>query len=194
MLSPRRFAQLGLASAAALFATCVTVLGYASLADQRALSTRTGVVAPDFRLPEAADPIGRSLRLSDLRGSTVVVAFGPSDGWAADDQDRRMAELAARYAGGGVGGGERVRFLSVNAGEWAANVGGPPANGRGLVAVGKSRVERLLDADGSVAKRYATSAEPTFLVIDPAGVIRYRGPLPEADGKSAGAARAAAVG
>src|ERR1700712_4619597 len=70
MLSPRRSAQLGLASAAGLLILCLATIAHRSLADTRALATRTGVVAPDFHLPDAADPAGRLFSLSDLRGST----------------------------------------------------------------------------------------------------------------------------
>jgi peroxiredoxin len=178
MLSPRRTAQLGLAAAAAVFVTCIGLLAHGTLTDQQALAARAGVLAPDFRLPEAADPTGRLLSLSDLRGSTVVVAFCAA-GEPAADQDRRMAELAAKYAAG-----DAVRFISVQPG------GSAVAKARFPTA----RFPRLLDADGAVARRYAASAAPTFLVIDPAGVIRYRGPLPDVGGARPALPAAATVG
>ena len=123
--------------------------------------------APDFALSDAA---GRPVRLSPLRGSTVVLCFRTIDCPVGNDYDGRLSDFARRFVGRGAapGGGSagppppRVSVLSINVGP------GRPA----AVAAG---VRCLLDPAGEVAERYAVEVTPTFFVIDASGKIRYRG-------------------
>lgn len=169
MLSPRRTANAGLAAAAVVACACVAVLAAGASGDQRRLAGYPGSDAPDFALPDAAAPAGaRAVRLADYRGSVVVAYFCSIRCPASNAYHERVAELAARYGTGG-----RVRFVAIHTGGGAA----APDEVAVQSAAAGLRFPHLLDADGSVARRYVVTRTPTFLVIDPSGEVRYRGAL-----------------
>jgi peroxiredoxin len=135
--------------------------------EQPAVSTplEAGVEAPDFALP---DPSGQPVRLSDLRGTTVVLVFYPLD-WSPgcsqqlDLYQQELDEFRTR--------GAELLGISVDSlyshGAWAAL--------RGIT------FPLLADfhPKGEVARRYSAWREQdgysdrVLYVVDPGGVIRY---------------------
>jgi peroxiredoxin len=143
--------------------------------DQPAVTTplEAGVEAPDFALP---DPTGRTVRLSDFRGRTVVLVFYPLD-WSPgcsqqlDLYQQELAEFRAR--------GTDLLGISVDSvyshGAWAAL--------RGIA------FPLLADfhPKGEVIRRYSVWREDdgysdrALYVVDGDGVIRYSTVAPYLD-------------
>jgi peroxiredoxin len=134
---------------------------------------KTGVEAPDFTLP---DQNGEQVRLSDFRGTPVVLVFYPLD-WSpacSDQLSLYQSELdeLGKY-------GARILALSVDSiyshGAWAAV--------RGIA------FPLLADfhPKGEVARRYQVwrdssgFSERALFVIDAKGVIRHKDISPELD-------------
>jgi peroxiredoxin len=168
MLSPRRCAQLGLSGAVLLAVVCVALLAAGAAEDKRLMAGHPGASAPDFALHEASDPAGRIVRLSDLRGSVVVAYFCSIRCPVSNDYDERIAKLSARYAKDG-----RVKFLAIHCGSAAQS----PMEVAVQSSVAGLHFPHLLDSNGAVASQYGVQQTPTFLVIDRAGKVQYRGAL-----------------
>jgi cytochrome oxidase Cu insertion factor (SCO1/SenC/PrrC family) len=153
MGSAHRRAQLGLAAAAFVLVAATATLLIKPRYSRPVGVADVGTVAPDFQL---RDREGAWVTLSELRGQVEVLCFG--------EGDTRVDHLARQYADD-----PRVKFLSLTADPAAA----APAD--------KSSFATLNDDHGAVAARYSVKpAERTFVLLDPHGVVRYRGPF--ADG------------
>ena len=114
-----------------------------------------GDEAPDFDFPVA----GATHRLSDFRGSPVVLAFHGAE-WdpARDEHIETYNKLIASL--GGVAG---TRLLQIGgAGPW-----------RDLSFADASLSLPVLAADSAVAERYGVGGEPAVFVIDASGVVRW---------------------
>ncbi|GJG86127.1 hypothetical protein tb265_13080 [Gemmatimonadetes bacterium T265] len=120
-----------------------------------------GDPAPDFALAGAA---GRARRLSDLRGSPVVLAFpahagGPWDPARAEYVDA-YNRLVAR-----VPGGAGARLLHV----------GGAAGWRELTfADDAAAIPVVAEDDAAVARAYGAADGPAVFVLDEAGTVRWR--------------------
>ena len=115
--------------------------------------------AADFQLRDLA---GRPHRLSDLRGRIVILNFWSCECPHSERTDRALTELCASL-------GDQVALVSVasnriEAPELIASV----SQSRRLPLV-------LLDPEQAVADLYAAQTTPEIFVIDPEGVLRYRG-------------------
>lgn len=189
MLTARGGARLGIGAACVIFVASLGVLAsHAADArrNERASSAlriaAPGTSAPDFVLTDARD--GRSVHLSDLRGSTVVLCFTSIRCPVSNDCNPRVAALARQYASRTTrADGKAVRFLAVH-----CDLGtGPLADEDRREIPVQTRVAgldfpQLLDNDGAVARRFAVDRTPTYLLIDAGGVVRYRGSFESRDG------------
>jgi xanthine dehydrogenase YagT iron-sulfur-binding subunit len=127
-----------------------------------------GSLAPDFVL---ADQGGREVRLRDLRGQPVILAFFPG-GWdpSRSDQLAQFNRLVAAVPGQGT------ELLGIaRDGVWCD-----------LTFADESvRVPVLADLDpaGSVAERYGVFGGPAVVVLDEEGRVSWRhdGPAPRLD-------------
>lgn len=168
MLSPRRFAQLGLVSAVVLGGACLALIAAGAAEDRRLMTAQPGRAAPDFELANAMDPAHSPVRLSELRGSVVVAYFSSIRCPVSNQYEERIAQLAERYGQSG-----RVKFVAIHSGADAQS----PAEVAVQSSVARLNFPQLLDVDGSVAAAYAATQTPTFVVIDRSGDVRYRGAL-----------------
>ena len=127
--------------------------GLGLLDDRR---VRVGQLAPDFALEDARDPEG-TLRLSDLRGRTVVLNFWAS--WCPPCV-REFPELTKAD-------GERsdLIVLGVDFKEGAATAVGFADEHDGGFPI-------ALDRDGSVTQRYGLRGLPGTFFIDREGIVR----------------------
>jgi peroxiredoxin len=121
------------------------------------LQTRDGLhshahLAPDFSLPAAG---GQHIRLSDLRGSQVIVAFCATWGRLSRAQLPALTRLSREHD---------VIVLAVFCGE-PLPVVADFAAGRAL------DFPALSDGSGEVKRRYGVTCLPTTFIIDERGRI-----------------------
>ena len=167
MISVRRRAQLGLLAAVAVLVAGMATLLVKPRYSRPVAVADVGTVAPDFALE---DVDGRTITLSAHRGQAVVLFFGSVDCPRTAAYDGRIERLAKAYEHDA-----RVAFLALDVTPRA------DAIDRRLLRhdpkVAARAFPTLLDDRGAVASRYSATATPTFVVIDPHGVVRYRGPF-----------------
>lgn len=118
-------------------------------------------VAPDFRLSTTA---GHHVALSDYRGHPVLLNFFAS--WCATCKEELPTIVRARSTH------PKLIALLIDEREGPAQV-------RAFLHGLHVSQPALLDADGSVAARYAISAQPVTVWITPSGQVRAisRGPI-----------------
>ena len=142
-------------------------------------SARVGAPAPDFTL---GDLDGKQVRLSDLKGKTVILEwFNPGCPYVA----------ASHTRGSLVGAAQRATRSGV---VWLAiNSGAPGKQGHGIdtnrAAAREWKLEHpiLLDEGGQVGRAYGATNTPHLYVIDPKGTLVYRGAIdnsPDGEGQS----------
>lgn len=165
-LSNRRCAQLGLMSALMVLTMSVTTLLVIPNNSRPVQVADIGTVAPDFELPDAN---GQSVSLSELRGDVVVLFFSSLRNPASGKYDDRVTRVAQSYDNDprvkffaiDVGNGEHVDPLYLKLDNRVAGRGYPT----------------LLDEKAYVAARYSATVTPMLVIIDPHGVVKYRGPF-----------------
>lgn len=154
-------------------------LAAAPAAPAKLESAKLGVTAPDFELP---DLDGKLIKLSSFRGKTVVLEwFNPGCPFVrASHTKGSLVDTAARHQKNGV------VWLAINSGAKGKQGHGVEAN-----LEGKQRFSLphpiLLDETGTVGRAYAAAHTPHMFVIDPKGVLVYRGAIdnsPDAEGES----------
>jgi peroxiredoxin len=142
-------------------------------------TAKLGEKAPDFELP---DLDGKTVKLSSFLGKTVVLEwFNPECPFVKNSHTK----------GSLVGTAEKHQKAGV---VWLAiNSGAPGKQGTG---VEKNRAAKasfgftnpiLLDETGAVGKAYDAKRTPHLYVIDPNGVLVYRGAIdnsPDGEGES----------
>lgn len=153
---------------------------HAASADKAALpSAQVGAPAPDFTL---TDVDGKSVSLSQFRGKTVVLEwFNPGCPFVrASHTLGSLKGLAAKHAA------EGVVWLAVNSGGPGKQGNGVDANRQGISQFGLQHPV-LIDESGSVGQLYGAERTPHMFVIDPQGVLVYRGAIdnsPDGEGQS----------
>lgn len=123
------------------------------------MATELNQPAPEFTLPDFDDRIHL---LSDYRGRIVLINF-----WSAEcPHSERTDHLIAKWF---QDWGQDVTWLTIasNANESDELIAGAACQ-RDLPVV-------LRDADHSVADRFEAQTTPHVFVVDPQGVLRYRG-------------------
>ena len=142
-------------------------------------SAQIGQPAPDFALK---DYDGKEVRLSALRGKTVVLEwFNPDCPFVKAAHGKgSLKTLAKKHADKGV------VWLGVN-----SSGPGKQGNAPERVAAGKKAFALehpiLVDESGQVGKQYGATNTPHMYVIDPQGVLVYRGAIdnsPDGEGES----------
>ena len=120
--------------------------------------------APDFALAYAN---GQTLRLSELRGSPVVLNFWAT--WCTPCK-AEMPELEALYRE--TGGGSSFEILAINMREAPEPVA---SYGEEL----RLTFPLVVDPDGLLSTSYRVTVLPTTVVIDAQGIVReqHLGPL-----------------
>ena len=123
--------------------------------DDPSSAPRIGAAAPDF---EWNAPNGKTEKLSDLRGKTVVITF-----WATWCEPCR-AEMPAMQR---VARSTDATFLAVDLLEDGAKV-------RSFFdSLALDRLTPLLDLEGAVTRKYAVLELPQTFFLDAQGTIRH---------------------
>ena len=159
----RIVAPFGVAAALAVLVASVATLLLVPRHSRPVAAADVGTTAPGFQLRDTA---GRTVSLADHLGRVVVLFFNSAGNRAGGAYDARVDQLARRYASD-----SRVAFLAVDS---------IPVDGDRAVTAAFSPLERsfptLLDGRSAVAARYsAAGASPFVVIIDPRGLVRYRG-------------------
>jgi peroxiredoxin len=117
-----------------------------------------GRIAPDL---SGADVAGRVIRISELRGKTVILLFWDAKSNETDRFIGLTNRMAVKYAD------KPVAILGVT----------PEALDRirQLQADGSIRWNNIIDPADKLAKEYRIAGRPAVLVIGPAGKIEYTG-------------------
>jgi len=142
-----------------------------AVASPAALAANAGEPAPDFSLPDLA---GKAVKLSDHKGSTVVLEWvNPDCPYVRKHYDSaNMPTLQKEF------GAKKVVWLTVNStnanhpefktpeqmGAWMKQKGGTPA-------------ATLIDRDGKVGKLYSARTTPHMYIVDPKGRLVYVGAI-----------------
>jgi cytochrome oxidase Cu insertion factor (SCO1/SenC/PrrC family) len=134
-----------------------------------ALAVDVGQPAPDFSL---RDLDGKVVKLSDLRGRTVVLEwFNPGCPFVKASHTRgTLVGAAARQAGKGV------VWLAVNSAAPGKQGYGAESN-RAATQQFQMSYPVLLDESGQVGRAYGATNTPGMFVIDGEGRLVYRGAI-----------------
>jgi peroxiredoxin len=132
-----------------------------------------GKPAPDFKLTTLD---GKEVQLSSFKGKTVVLEwFNPTCpfcvyGYA---EEGPLAKQSERLAADGV------VWLAINSG-YEKDPGADRTKNKEFVEKHKLKQPVLFDTTGAVGMAYAAKSTPHMFVIDPKGVLVYRGALDNA--------------
>jgi len=116
-----------------------------------------GQGAPDFALRSAAGP---NVRLSELRGEVVLLAFYGSRCGQCGPQLAAIERLIGTYGSAGLAA-------------LAVNVDDDQTAARNFIAAQRVSLPMLLDPEKAVARAYRIDNLPMLLVIDRGGAIRH---------------------
>lgn len=116
-----------------------------------------GEGAPDFALRSSGGP---NMRLSELRGQVVLLAFYGSRCSQCGPQLAALDRLLATYRPAGLA----VLAVNVDDNQEAA---------RSFIAAQRVSLPMLLDPEKAVARSYRIDNLPMLLLIDRAGAIRH---------------------
>jgi peroxiredoxin len=133
--------------------------------------TEVGKPAPNFSLP---DTNGKSRSLADFKGKYVVLEWYQPDCPFVRKHYRsgNMQTLQKAYTAKGVA------WLSIDSSAPGAE-GNYPAEKLNEIAAqdGASRTALLLDPAGDVGRLYGAKTTPDMYVIDPKGILVYKGAI-----------------
>jgi peroxiredoxin len=133
--------------------------------------TEVGKVAPEFSLP---DTNGKTHSLAELNGKYVVLEWYQPDCPFVGKHYRsgNMQGLQKEYTAKGV------TWLSIDSSA-PGEEGNYPANKLNEIATrdGASRTALLLDPTGEVGRLYGAKTTPDMYVIDPKGILVYKGAI-----------------
>jgi peroxiredoxin len=140
---------------------------------------QVGAPAPDFTLQ---DLDGKSVSLSQFRGKVVVLEwFNPGCPFVrASHTVGSLKGLADKYTSDGV------VWLAVNSGGKGKQGAGIDANREGVTQFG-IHYPVLIDDMGKVGQLYGAERTPHMFVVNPEGVLVYRGAIdnsPDGEGQS----------
>jgi peroxiredoxin len=138
-----------------------------------------GQPAPDFTLE---DLDGKKVKLSSFKGKTVVLEwFNPGCPYVKNAHTKgSLVDTAKRAQKKGV------VWLAINSGAPGKQGAGAEANKAGVKTFAMEHPV-LLDESGATGKAYGATNTPNMYVIDPKGVLVYRGAIdnsPDGEGQS----------
>jgi peroxiredoxin len=142
-------------------------------------TAKVGEKAPDFEL---SDLDGKPVKLSSFLGKTVVLEwFNPECPFVKNSHTKgSLVGTAEKHQKQGV------VWLAINSGAPGKQGTGVEKNRSGKTTFGFSHPV-LLDESGAVGKAYGAKRTPHLYVIDPKGVLVYRGAIdnsPDGEGES----------
>jgi peroxiredoxin len=142
-------------------------------------TAKVGEKAPDFEL---SDLDGKPVKLSSYLGKTVVLEwFNPECPFVKNSHTKgSLVGTAEKHQKQGV------VWLAINSGAPGKQGTGAEKNRAGKSSFGFSNPV-LLDESGVVGKAYGAKRTPHLYVIDPKGVLVYRGAIdnsPDGEGES----------
>lgn len=142
-----------------------------SIAPLAAAGVKTGEAAPDFVL---VNQNGESVKLSDLKGKTVVLEWINFDcpfvkKFYAGGEMQRLQKAAAA---------DGVVWLSINSSAPGKQGNFDPESLKARMAKeGALPAHYLQDSEGLVGRRYAAKTTPHMFVIDAEGTLVYQGAI-----------------
>jgi len=133
-----------------------------------------GKPAPDFSL---SDLDGKTVALSQFKGKTVVLEwFNPDCPFVkANHTKGSLKGMAKRFTEKGI------VWLAVNSGAAGKQGHGADVNRKGKETYGMD-YPILLDEKGEVGKLYGAKTTPHMYIIDPQGVLVYKGAIDNTPG------------
>jgi peroxiredoxin len=168
MHSTRLRAQLGLIAAGFVFLAAISIVVAGALEKPLERVGLPGSPAASFRLP---DLNGQMVSLSSLRGNVVVLCFNPSPTSNLSITDaNRLAQLGKKYNSAS----DDVKLVQIYTGTDETSADDMRQVQSRATDAGPHCLT-LLDPTSRITQRYSIQDTPTFIVIDPTGVIRYRG-------------------
>jgi peroxiredoxin len=133
--------------------------------------TEIGKTAPNFSLP---DTNGKTRTLADLKGKYVVLEWYQPDCPFVGKHYRsgNMQALQAEYTAKGVA------WFSIDSSA-PGEQGNYPAEKLNEIATQdrSGRTALLLDPDGAVGRLYGAKTTPDMYIIDPKGILVYKGAI-----------------
>jgi peroxiredoxin len=133
--------------------------------------TEVGKPAPNFSLP---DTNGKTRSLADFKGKYVVLEwYQPDCPFVGKHyKSRNMQGLQKEYTGKGV------VWLSIDSSA-PGEEGNYPAEKLNEIAAqdGSARTALLLDPAGEVGRLYGAKTTPDMYIIDPEGILVYKGAI-----------------
>lgn len=165
MFTPRRTAHFGIAATLIVLISSLSAL-IAKTIDANQHRARPGLSAPHFELDDLQ---GNPVSLTSLRGKVVVLYFTSVRCPACNDYAPRVLDLAEQYADNA-----NVEFLAIDSEslvDGSANLDEMRVQAKVL----GQTYPTLVDETGRVAHLYGAKQTPSFYVIGPRGVVRYRG-------------------
>jgi peroxiredoxin len=133
--------------------------------------TEVGKVAPKFSLP---DTNGKTRTLADFKGKYVVLEWYQPDCPFVGKHyhSRNMQALQKEYTSKGVA------WLSIDSSA-PGEEGNYPAEKLNQIAAqdGSARTALLLDPTGEVGRLYGAKTTPDMYIIDPNGILVYKGAI-----------------
>ncbi len=152
----------------ALFFTCGLLAVTAGLSFAE---TEVGKAAPNFSLP---DTNGKTRSLSDLKGKYVVLEWYQPDCPFVRKHYRsgNMQALQKEYTAKGV------TWLTIDSSAPGEEGNYPAARLNEIAAQdGSARTALLLDPAGEVGRLYGAKTTPDMYIIDPKGILVYKGAI-----------------
>lgn len=145
------------------------LLAFAMHAGSSLAAPRVGEPAPDFT---GVDSVGKTHRLADYRGKTVVLEWTNHDcpyvrkHYGAGNMQQQQREAAA----------QNVIWLSVISSAAGQQGHVSPAEANELTRTRQAAPHAvLLDADGHIGRAYQAKTTPHMFIIDQAGKLIYMG-------------------
>jgi thiol-disulfide isomerase/thioredoxin len=141
----------------------IVLLATAAIAEELAVGTK----APAFSLVNAVD--GKTYAFKPGDGKISVVFFTCNQCPYAKAFEPRLIEIARRYQPKGV------NFYAIDPNDEAKYSEETLANMKARATDKGYPYPYLKDGDSSIARAYGARVTPHVYVIDPSGVLRYRG-------------------
>lgn len=158
-----------------LFLSALAALTLVGALPSAQAAVTIGKPAPEFT---ATDSNGKSHKLSDFKGKTVVLEWtNPGCPFVKKHYNsKNMQGLQEKYTG------EGVIWLSINssADGKEGNLNGEAAN-KYIAEKGAKQTAYLLDPTGTIGKLYDAKTTPHIFVIDKTGNVVYEGAIDDND-------------